>query len=189
MTRTARLELRRWTTSPGDLAFLFDMYRLPEVHRFLGRVPRPWTDPSEAAAAVARWQALAEPPLGVRAVTTHDGRRLGSLLLKRIPWSADAVAPGTPEDVEIGWHLHPDAWGQGYATEAAAAVLADARAAGLERIVAVTNRANRASQAVCLRLGMIALGETDRYYDTPCRLFEIRPSSPPVDNTTASAPV
>ncbi|WP_434743234.1 GNAT family N-acetyltransferase [Micromonospora sp. SH-82] len=23
------------------------------------------------------------------------------------------------DDIEVGWHLHPDSWGRGYATEAA----------------------------------------------------------------------
>jgi RimJ/RimL family protein N-acetyltransferase len=83
------------------------------------------------------------------------------------------VAHGTPEDIEIGWHLHPDAWGRGYASEAAAAVLGQAWHAGLSRVIAVTNPANVASQAVCRRIGMRHGGLTERYYDTTCELFEI----------------
>ncbi|GIF47521.1 hypothetical protein Afe04nite_20600 [Asanoa ferruginea] len=68
--------------------------------------------------------------------------------------------------MEIGWHLHPDVWGTGYATEAARALMDDAFAQGLTRIIGVTNVGNETSQAVCRRLSMAHLGETTRYYDT-----------------------
>jgi RimJ/RimL family protein N-acetyltransferase len=67
-----------------------------------------------------------------------------------------------PPDVEIGWHLHSDAWGHDYATEAAAAPLHDAFRRGLTRIIAVTDLDNHASQAVCRRLGMTHIGRTTR---------------------------
>ena len=65
--------------------------------------------------------------------------------------------PDTPveDDVEIGWRLREDAWGQGYATEAAAAVLDWAWAnLEVERIVSFTTPANLASQRVMERIGM-----------------------------------
>jgi RimJ/RimL family protein N-acetyltransferase len=64
---------------------------------------------------------------------------------------------GTPvaDDVEIGWRLREDAWGQGYATEAAAAVLAWAWAnLPVDRIVSFTIPTNLASQRVMERIGM-----------------------------------
>ncbi len=57
--------------------------------------------------------------------------------------------------VEIGWRLQPDAWGHGYATEAATAALAFGfEEAGLREIVAFTTTLNARSQAVMERLGM-----------------------------------
>jgi RimJ/RimL family protein N-acetyltransferase len=57
--------------------------------------------------------------------------------------------------VEIGWRLHPDAWGRGYATEAAAASLRFGfEEAGLFEIIAFTTTLNTRSQAVMERLGM-----------------------------------
>ena len=57
--------------------------------------------------------------------------------------------------VEIGWRLHPDTWGRGYATEAAAAALAFGfEEAALAEIVAFTTTLNTRSQAVMERLGM-----------------------------------
>ncbi|MDF2991274.1 MAG: putative acyltransferase [Microbacterium sp.] len=166
---TERLVLREWTRSDDDKAFLFDMYRRPEVRQYLagGQV---MGDPGEVEPLLDRWMRLGDGILGVRAVETHDGRRLGSVLLKRIPWSANA-GDGRCEDIEIGWHFHPDAWGSGYATEAATAVLAVARDGGISRVVAVTNPANSASGAVAERIGLRAAGETDDYYDTTCVLY------------------
>ena len=97
--------------------------------------------------------------------------------LKPIPISGSPLAadPRNPElaldspEVEIGWHLHPDVWGRGIATEAATRVLG--HASDLPRIVAVTHPDNEASQRVARRLGMRDEGLTDRYYDTTTRLF------------------
>lgn len=107
-----------------------------------------------------------------RLITNKDGTRLGNLLLKPIPLSTGEMS-ADPVDVEIGWHLHPDAWGHGYATEAACAAIVDAFSRGQERIIAVTHPDNHASQAVCRRVGMHPHGQTQRYMNTTCELFEV----------------
>ena len=57
--------------------------------------------------------------------------------------------------VEVGWRLHPDWWGHGYATEGAAAALRFGfEEGGLEEIVAFTTTLNTRSQAVMVRIGM-----------------------------------
>ena len=68
--------------------------------------------------------------------------------------------------VEIGWRLHLDFWGHGYATEAAAASLAYGFGrAGLDEIIAFTTTLNRRSQAVMERIGMVHDPEGD--FDHP----------------------
>ncbi len=58
---------------------------------------------------------------------------------------------------EIGWVLHPDEHGHGYATEAARAMLALAfEQMRLHRVVARLAPQNTASVALCARLGMRA---------------------------------
>lgn len=58
-------------------------------------------------------------------------------------------------DVDIGFAFLPEHRGQGYAHEAAAAVMAYGRAAiGLERIVAITSPGNARSAALLEKLGM-----------------------------------
>lgn len=173
---TDRLLLRPWRVEDAD--FLLDLQSRWEVVRFLGNRPTVMTERSEALASIERRRAVDDPVHGIWAITTvADDRLLGTLLLKPIPLSAGEPATEPPE-VEIGWHLHPHAWGHGYATEAAAAVTSDAFSRGLTRLIAVTHPDNQASQAVCHRLGMTHLGRTTRYYDTTFDLFEKLPPPP-----------
>lgn len=79
-----------------------------------------------------------------------DGRFVGMIGLQRF-----ALEPAVPTCVEIGWRLPRALWGNGYATEAAAAWLDHGfTALGLAEIVAFTDAANRRSQAVMRRLAM-----------------------------------
>lgn len=172
MTRlltTSRLTLRPYL--PADAGFVLDLYSRPNVQRYLGDGRQRVRTLDAARAKIAGWndRYLEEPVQGLWAVGLADGTITGSLLLKPIPDSGTKAE----RDIEIGWHFHPDHWGCGYATEAARGVLEHAFASGLERVVAVTNPANLASQAVCLRLGMTHLGLSDAYYEAACELFEI----------------
>lgn len=57
--------------------------------------------------------------------------------------------------VEVGWRLAKDAWGNGYATEAARAALAYGFGpAGLDEVVSFTSTTNTPSQRVMQRIGM-----------------------------------
>lgn len=58
------------------------------------------------------------------------------------------------EDVDIGFAFLPEFWGQGYASEAAAAVMEYAKGAlGLKRLVAITNPENHSSIRLLEKLG------------------------------------
>ena len=57
--------------------------------------------------------------------------------------------------IEIGWRLAREAWGRGYATEAARAAAAFASATlGLDELVSFTAAGNARSRSVMRRLGM-----------------------------------
>lgn len=162
-----RLTLRPWT--PADAEAVFDMYSRWEVMRFLGTNPTVMTEPAQAGDKIAAWNAFPGPLHGVWAIVpTGEDRPVGTALLKLLPHSG-SKAPSA--DTEVGWHLHPDAWGRGYATEAGGRLLAHAWSHDLTEVFAVTYPENTPSQAVCLRLGMAPLGMTDRYYDINCALF------------------
>ncbi len=175
-----RLTLRGFRED--DAAGLFDLHSRPEVQRWIGD-GRPMTDPAEATASLVRRTEVPYPaPLGIWAIDL-DGRFVGTLLLKPIPISGTPLAadPRDPDlaldspEVEIGWHLHPDVWGRGIATEAARRVLQHARDHQLRRVVAVTHPDNVPSQRVATRIGMTDRGTSERYYDHLTRLFDLEP--------------
>jgi RimJ/RimL family protein N-acetyltransferase len=88
-----------------------------------------------------------------------------------IPLVPLADANGPAGLIEIGWHLHPRYQGQGFATEAAGAILAAAAKAGIDQVLALTDLDNAPSQAVATRLGMQDEGTTDRWFGLTSRQF------------------
>lgn len=160
--------MRPW--EPEDAAFLFDLESRWETVRYLTPNPAVMASVDDAVASIARRRAIDHPVHGIWAITlAESGRLLGNLLLKPV-----ALSPGGGQaaPVEVGWHLHPDAYGHGYATEAAGAVILDAAAKGLESIIAVVDPRNDASQRVCRRLGFTERGISHEFYDADYIVFE-----------------
>jgi RimJ/RimL family protein N-acetyltransferase len=82
----------------------------------------------------------------------EDGALLGFCGLKRVN---DEGAGDLTGDFEIGWRFREDAWGQGYAKEAAIASLDLAFGRfGAPHVVALTVEGNTASRGLMCRLGM-----------------------------------
>lgn len=167
--RTTRLSLRPW--SPDDADFVYDMYSRWEVQRFIGLVPRVMEDRAEAKRLIARCRELEHPVHGFWAIQRlEDAQLVGTILLKEIP--ASGTPPLQPSgQTEIGWHFHPDSWGNGYATEAASSVLAHGFNKGLDKVIAVTSSQNLASQRLCKNIGMKHQGTTRAFYNANCELF------------------
>jgi RimJ/RimL family protein N-acetyltransferase len=162
IAETDRVVLRPWRVDEADR--LFDMRRRMEVARWIGG--RPMVDRMEAVGWIERISALLadDPRFGAWAVVERpSGVPAGSVLLKPLPDGAG--------EIEIGWHLHPDCWGRGLATEAGGALLARGFALGLDEIWAVTVVDNKRSARVCTKLGMRELGVTHRWYHEPSRMF------------------
>ena len=152
---TARLRLRTW--DPADEFRFFDIMNRPAVMRWLGGLQSP-----------EEWSAGYQRLLGYQrdfgftfwiVERKADGDILGFCGLKR------ANAPGSKRilgEIEIGWRLREDAWGQGYAKEAAIASMDlafDQFAA--PRVVAVTAAGNEPSQGLMIKLGMTPRPELD----------------------------
>jgi RimJ/RimL family protein N-acetyltransferase len=143
--RTERLVLRRWQES--DLAPWAAVNADPEVREHLGEV----LSRERSDASVAAFQAdFDRRGYGWWAVEVRaTGEFVGFAGLDDV----DDEAPFT--GVEIGWRLARSAWGHGYATEAARAVLEFGfDALGLAEILALTTATNVRSQAVMRRIGM-----------------------------------
>jgi RimJ/RimL family protein N-acetyltransferase len=153
LLRTARLGMRRWKDS--DLEIFVEMNRDPRVMEFF---PRVWTA-EESAAMMTRAEAFLEQNgYGLFAVDElATGGFIGYVGLARPSWDAWF----TP-CVEIGWRLRAEAWGRGYATEAAAECLACGLGEwGLERIYSFTSVPNMRSTRVMEKIGMKFVGEFD----------------------------
>ncbi|MCW2638640.1 MAG: putative acetyltransferase [Dactylosporangium sp.] len=165
---TERLEVRPWTDDPADLDRVLSIYSRWEVARWLGAQPRAMADRAEAELAVKRWTEFnaRDDRYGCWAVEIRDtGVVAGSVLFKLLP-DGDG-------EVEVGWHLHPDSWGHGYATEAARAAIGRGFASGLPDVYAVVRPDNEPSLSVCRRLGMTPLGRTSRWYGVEVEAFRL----------------
>jgi RimJ/RimL family protein N-acetyltransferase len=144
--RTERLVLRRWRAEdkPSFAALNTD----PAVMEFLGpplsrEVSDQWVDRINAGFDSSR--------LGLWAVEVMGGPPFIGFVGLNVPSFDTAFTPC----VEVGWRLAKDAWGHGYATEAAEVVLGDGFARlGLEEIVSFTSVINVRSQRVMQRLGL-----------------------------------
>ena len=145
---TERLLLARWDARVHTPA-LEAINARPEAVRYLNDgVPyTPRGDRRQSARFAAHWADARLRPLG-----RHSRDRPHHRLRRRRP---PAVVPRLAHEVEIGWRLHPDAWGHGYATEAGRAALAAGfDDLGSTRIIAVIDPGNAPSVAVATRLGM-----------------------------------
>ena len=169
---TPRLRVRPWRGD--DVEAFFDLYRRDEVSKWLGGAPqqRALATLDDADARLRRWIDLGSAlsrPLGLWAIVpaaSADDVPVGTVLLLPL-----RDADGPTDDIEVGWHLHPDHQGKGYATEAAAALLGAAAEAGITEVLALTYLDNLPSQAVAARLEMVDDGPTDRWFGLTTRQF------------------
>lgn len=158
---TDRLSLRVW--QDRHRAAFAAMNRDPEVmQHFPALLTAEQTDAGIDAARAqfagrgwANWavevRAAASAAHGSADLSGAEGGRFIGFVGLSVPRHTLPFSPC----VEIGWRLQRDAWGHGYATEAARACLRVAfETLGLDEVVSFTTRANLRSRAVMERIGL-----------------------------------
>jgi RimJ/RimL family protein N-acetyltransferase len=153
---TARLTLRMPTLEDGLGAA--EMLGDPEVMRFLGGQAVPPQDvPVVVGKWIERWERHGVGPFVVE--RQEDGRFLGRTGI--LVWDTRTWEHAEPDEVEhaqpeLGWAYARSAWGNGYATEAAAAVRDWVRRErGVDRLISLIVPTNVRSRGVAARLGAV----------------------------------
>jgi RimJ/RimL family protein N-acetyltransferase len=147
VVETERLMLRKWNDE--DAAAAADIYLKPEVMEF---IPGGVWSPERTARAIARMRELEIEhgygfyPIVVKSRGTIIGH-CGLGLLEHTP------------EIEVAYILDSSYWGQGYASEAARAIIAHGFSRlNISRIVAVAFPGNVRSIGVMRSVGMTPLG-------------------------------
>lgn len=147
---TDRLTLRPLTTDDVEATWAYR--RLPEVCHWMTRAPGTlddhrarFTTPESLASSL-----VIEP-------RDAPGEVIGDVMVRvQSPWAqAEVVDEAQDTEAELGWSLHPDQQGHGYATEAVGeAIRICFDGLGLRRVIALCFADNTASRKVMERLGM-----------------------------------
>lgn len=149
---TARLLIREFAANDVDAVHAYSS--LPEVTQFLIWGPNTADQSKQSVRAFLddqkdKQRANFDLAIVLKQIRRRGEKRrlIGAVGLKLIDWDNRTA--------EIGYVLHPEFWGAGYAAEAAHAVMAAAfHDLGLQRIVATCDQRNKASARVLEKLGM-----------------------------------
>ncbi|WP_432030797.1 GNAT family N-acetyltransferase [Streptomyces sp. 1222.5] len=147
--RTARLRLRPF--ADADAAPLYALHSSAHVLRYWDSPP--WTETTRAQRFIATCRTIEEEGTGARMAVDRvcDGAFIGWCGLSN--WNPDF------RSASLGYVFDATAWGQGYATETAHAVLRWAfDTLDLNRVQAETDTRNVASARVLEKLGFVREG-------------------------------
>ena len=145
--RTERLVLRRAT--PDDVEATWQFRRLDEVSQWITRAPGTFEE--------YRTRAADPESLATSIVVELEGEVIGDLMLRfEDAWAQAEVADrARGVQAELGWVLHPDHAGHGYATEAVRELIRICfEDLGLRRLTAACFADNVASWRLMERVGM-----------------------------------
>jgi ribosomal-protein-alanine N-acetyltransferase len=146
---TASLRLRPFTDADADA--LFALQSNAQVLRYWDAPP--WSEPARAERFIASCRQMADDGTGARLAIDRESDRafVGWCSLTR--WNSEY------RSASLGYCLGDAAWGHGYATEAARALLHWAyQTLDLNRVQAETDTRNLASARVLEKLGFVREG-------------------------------
>lgn len=147
LLETDRLALRRFTADNAQHIYALD--NDPAVMRYInGGAPTPWeVIQTQILPGFLRYDD-AQPGFGFWAV---EEKATGEF----VGWFVFRPTGDDPSEVVLGYRFHRAAWGKGYASEGAQALIERGFVEwGVERVVATTYEENRASRRVMEKLGM-----------------------------------
>ncbi|MEM7118288.1 MAG: GNAT family N-acetyltransferase [Chloroflexota bacterium] len=145
LLETERLRLRRFT--PADADHLFALDNDPDVMHFInGGEPTP--------------RHIIENDI-LPTFLRYDARGYGIFAAEEkatgnfVGWFSLRAVEETPDEAALGYRLHKAAWGKGYATEGARALIDKGFGEwGIVRIVATTYEHNLGSRRVMAKVGL-----------------------------------
>lgn len=179
---TDRLVLRSWEID--DAAAALEVYGHADVVRWLSPIMEQVPDLAAMRLLLRQWiveDLRAVPPAGRWCLQRRsDGQVLGGAALLPLP-------PGH-EDLEMEWHLHPAAWGQGYASETTYALAQWAFRHDTDELFAVVRPDNTRAATTVRRNGMEWVGQTSKYFGQTMQLYRLRPADLDAAATTAHLP-
>jgi RimJ/RimL family protein N-acetyltransferase len=149
---TERLILRSYTEEDAHRVHAYGSD--PEVTRYTSWGPNTWDDTCEFIRGVlSEYRNLHSLPVTLAIVKKETDTVLGGVSLFREDPLMEVHA------AEVGYVLHRDEWGRGYATEAAREMIRFGfRELGLRRVYARHQVENLASGRVMQKLGMLHVG-------------------------------
>ena len=147
--RTARLLLRPFTEADADA--LFVLHSSPRVLRYWDAPP--WKERTRAERFIAACRRIEEEGTGVRLAIERAGDLVFIGWCGLVGWNPDY------RSATLGYCLDDAAWGRGFATEAAGALLQwGFDALNLNRVQAETDTRNTASSRVLEKLRFVREG-------------------------------
>lgn len=158
---TGRLAIE--TFDAGDVGLIVDLHSDPEVNRFIRHDPSAWSEDQANAFLSGVIADHAKHGFGKFKVTTTDGDFIGR---------AGFAPLEETSEIELGYSLKKSAWGQGYATEAARALLDwFFDSTYFSHAIGFARTDHAASRRVLQKAGM-DYRETRRLKDMPCDVFQ-----------------
>lgn len=147
--RTARLLLRPFTEADTDA--IFALQSNPHVLRYWDSPP--WTERARAERFIARCRQMEQEGTGARVAIERVSDRVFIGWCCLVEWNPDY------RSATLGYCLDDSAWGQGFATEAADALLQWAfDTLDLNRVQSDADTRNTASARVLEKLGFVREG-------------------------------
>jgi [ribosomal protein S5]-alanine N-acetyltransferase len=161
MDTFATLRLKATRLAREDLPDLVELHLDGEVSRFLGGVRTPAATATYLATNLRHWT---DHGIGLWTLRTHDGTFIGRAGLRYV--DLEGV-----QELEVAYTFVRRAWGQGFATEIARALVAIWESRRVEpSLVGIVMKGNVPSERVLLKVGFSH--ERDAvFHDANCGVF------------------